>query len=228
MKEILVKFLIVLVILLGFNGFFFFLGGTEHSNTVWICYGFIHVAFLCLLITPLLCRAKNGEVVLSASLSLRALFYFFTELIIGIGFLWYNPESYFWPVLVQGILLIIFLVLQLMSVLANDATRSSMEKQRQGHIFIQSLASDMKTALSQVSDPSLRKQMSLCYEALSCSSVESCPEAAGPEIELENAVNDLCSFVNQGDKKMLEQQIKQVELAMKKRNQAIRMARLSK
>ena len=114
-----------------------------------------------------------------------------------------------------------------MSVLANDATKASLAKQRQERVYIRSLAENLKEVMRQVNDPTLRKQMANCYESLSSSSLESFPEAIDAELELENAVNTLCSFVEQGDSGQLGQQIQKVQVAMKHRNQAIRMARFS-
>ena len=81
--------------------------------------------------------------------------------------------------------------------------------------------------MRQVSDPALRKQMSTCYESLNSCSLESFPEAVGAEIELENAVNILCANVELGNMEQLGQLIQNVQVAMKHRNQAIRMARYS-
>ena len=230
MKANIIKIVIGLIFLIVFNVLFFLLGGTERSDTEWVCYGFIHAAYLCLLVTPLFCNAGKGETVLSASLYLRALFYFFTELVIGIGFIWYdsyNPIPIVWPAIIQGILLAVFLILQLMSVLANDATKASLAKQRQERVYIRSLAENLKEAMRQVNDPALRKQIANCYESLRNSSLKSFPEAAAAEMELEGAVNTLCSAIEIGDMSKLTQQIQNVQVAMRHRNQAIRMVRYS-
>ena len=230
MKANIIKIVIGLIFLIVFNVLLFLLGVTERSDTEWVCYGFINVSYLCLLVTPLFCNAGKGETVLSASLYLRALFYFFTELVIGLGFIWYNaynPISIVWPVIIQGILLAVFLILQLMSVLANDATKASLSKQRQERVYIRSLAENLKEAMRQVNDSTLRKQIANCYESLNSSSLESFPETIDAELELENAVNTLCSYVEQGDMSQLGSQIQKVQVAMKHRNQAIRMARFS-
>ena len=230
MKENIIKVIIGLIFLIVFNVLFFLLGGTERSDTEWVCYGFIHAAYLCLLITPLFCNTGKGETVLSASLYLRALFYFFTELVIGLGFIWYNAYntiSIVWPAIIQGVMLAIFLILQLMSVLANDATKASLDKQRHERVYIRSLAENLKEAMRQVNDPTLRKQMANCYESLRSSSIESFPEAAAAEMELEGAVNTLCSAIEIGDVSQLSQQIQSVQVAIKRRDQVIRMARFS-
>lgn len=227
MKANILKVIIGLIFLIVFNVLFFLIGGTERTTTEWISYGFIHAAYLCILCTPLLCNADKGETILSASLYLRALLYFFIELVIGVGFLWYNTKSPIWPAIVQGGMLAIFLILQLMSVMANDATKTSLAKQREEKIFIRSLAESLRDSMKQVNDPTLRKQLSSCYESLSTSSIESFPEAASTEMELEKAVNALCSSIETGDLNQLTQQIQEVQIAIKHRNQAIRMARLS-
>ena len=227
MKANILKVVIGLIFLVLFNALFFLLGGTERSVTEWISYGFIHAAYLCLLCTPLLCNARKGETVLSASLYLRALFYFFTELVVGVGFIWYNCSSPTWPSIIQGCFLAIFLILQLMSVLANDATKASLAKQRKERIYIRSLAEDLRDAMKQITDPSLRKQVNACYESLNNCSLESFPEAASAEMELESAVNTLCSAIVIGDMSQLTQQIQNIQIAIRHRNQAIRMARFS-
>lgn len=229
MKSNIIKIIIGLIFLIVFNALFFLLRGTtEHTITEWVCYGFIHAAYLCLLSTPLFCNAGKGEIVLDASLYLRALFFFFTELIVGIGFIWYNPESYSWPAIVQGILLAAFLILQLMSVLANDATEVSLKKQKQERVYIRSLAEDIKDSMRKVSDPILRKQMASCYETLNNASIESFPEAAAAELELKNAVNALYAAADVDDSEQLSQLIQKVQVALKHRNQAIRMAHFYK
>lgn len=59
MKSNILKLVIGLIFLIVFNVLFFLLGGTERSDTEWVCYGFIHAAYLCLLVTPLFCNAEK-------------------------------------------------------------------------------------------------------------------------------------------------------------------------
>lgn len=227
MKANILKVIIALIFLIVFNVLFFLLGGTERTTTEWVCYGFIHAAYLFLLATPLFCNADKGETVLSASLYLRALSYFFIELLVGIGFLWYKPESPFWPIIVQSVMLMFFLIFQLMSVLANDATKASLAKQKRERIYIHSLAEKTREAMYKVNDPKLRQQLASCYESLNSCSIESFSEAVDAELELDNAVNTLCSSVESGDTSQLDQQIQKIQVAIQHRNQAIRMARFS-
>ena len=160
------KVVIGLIFLVLFNGLFFYLGGTEHTEISWICYAFIHASYLCILLTPLFCKSGKGLEVLSYSLYLRALFYFFTELIVGIVCIAIAPESPTWPLIIQGVLLAIFLVLQIMSVLANDATIQTVQKQKEESIYIQTMAQRIRTCMRSISDMNIKKQVELHYEDL--------------------------------------------------------------
>lgn len=255
MKAGFLKIIIGSLFLIMFNVGFFLIFGTECTTTEWVCYGFIHAAYLCLLSTPLLCNAGKGETVLSATLYLQALFYFFIELVVGIGCLYYyyrttllyntvrdvaqeampsvteelnsQSESYVWYVIIQGALLTIFLIMQLIQVMANDATKASLAKQRRERVYVRSLAENVKEAMHKISDSELRKQMKSCYEALNSVSIESLPEAAAAETELENAVDALCAAIDKDATEQISHLIQNVQVALRHRSQAIRMARYS-
>ena len=53
MKTNILKVIVALIFLVLFNVLFFVLGGTEQSQVNWVSYGFIHAAYLMILITPL-------------------------------------------------------------------------------------------------------------------------------------------------------------------------------
>lgn len=227
MKSIVLKTIIGLVFLILFNVSFFLLGGTEHNLSVWISYGFIHVAYLFLLMTPLLTRADRGEAILSGSIYLRTLSYFFMELIVGLIFIFVHPESITWPVVIQGVMFAFFLVFLLMSMLANDATRESLSKQRRESFYIRSLAESVRSDALTIQDPTLRKQLMNCYESLNSSSLESFPQAREAELELENTVLTLHTFVEQGNDAQIAQQVTHVNNALRRRNQVIKSARFA-
>lgn len=227
MKTIITRIFIGLIFLIVFNVLFFFIGGTERSTTEWISYAFIHLAYLLLVISPFMSSSSKGDMVQSASIQLRAGVYFITELIVGLAFILINPESPTAAIIVQTILLGIFLFFQFGSVLSNEKTKETMLKQKQERVYIKALAENLKETMHKIEDPALRKQLANCYESLSSSSIESFPEAIDAELELENAVNTLCSTVERGDQSQLAEHLQSVQGALKRRNQAIKMARFS-
>ena len=206
---------------------FFYLGGTEQTEVNWICYSFIHASYLCILLTPLFCKSGKGLEVLSYSLYLRALFYFFTELIIGGIIIAIAPEKSTWPLIIQGVLLAIFLVLQIMSVLANDATIESLQKQKNESVYIQDMSQRIRTCMRNISDSKIKKQVERCYEAVNNSSIQSYPEALDAELNLQNAVELLCSSIEFGDNEHIENKIKDVINAIQNRTAIIKRCRIN-
>ena len=206
------KVVIGLIFLVLFNGLFFYLGGTKHTEISWICYAFIHASYLCILLTPLFCKSEKG-------------FYFFTELIVGIVCIAIAPESPTWPLIIQGVLLAIFLVLQIMSVLANDATIQTVQKQKEESIYIQTMAQRIRTCMRSISDMNIKKQVERCYDAVNNSSLQSYPEAKDAELSLRNAVEILCVAIENGDYQDIDKKAKGVIYAVQDRNAIIKRYR---
>ncbi len=218
MKSNIFKVIIGLIFLVLFNGLFFYLGGTEQTKVNWICYGFIHASYLCILLTPLFCKSGKGLKVLSYSLYLRALFYFFTELVVGVVCIAIAPESHAWPLIIQAALLAIFLVLQMMSVLANDATIQSQQKQMEESAYKQDMVQRIRHCMRNISDTSIKKQVEKCYEAVKNSPLQSFPEAKEAEQTLRNAVEVLCIAIENEDYQDIDKKTKRVIYAVQDRN----------
>lgn len=227
MKKNIFKVIIALIFLVLFNLLFFLIGGTQQSDVNWTCYGFIHVAYLCILITPLLSKSKKGLEVISYSLYLRATFYFFTELVVGVLCMVIAPESITWPLIIQSVLLAIFLILQFMSALANDATAQSIEKQKEESIYIKDLAQRIKNSMRYISDADTKKQVVRCYDLVNNSPIESFSQAIDAELRLRNAIETLCNAIETGNYQDFGTKIKGVEYAVQDRNTIIKRCRFN-
>lgn len=90
------KFVLGIVFLVVFNVLFFVFCGTDNTTSVWISYGFIHVAYLFLLITPLFNKGNKGLAVQSMTLYSVSVYYFLVELVAGIIFMSVQQESCVW------------------------------------------------------------------------------------------------------------------------------------
>lgn len=227
MKTNLLKVIVALIFLVLFNVLFFFIGGTEQSHINWVSYGFIHAAYLMILITPLFATNGKGLTVLTASLYLRAISYFFTELIIGLICIAIQPESILWPMIIQSILLAVFVVLQLMSVMANDATKASIQKQRMESAYIKNMVTQVKAAMRNIEDESIRNSVIRCHDALNNCSVETFEEAQDAELALRNAIEMLCCAIEDNDNGQIEAKVKRVLNAIQSRNDIIKRARMN-
>lgn len=227
MKQTIIKTIIALLFLMLFNVLFFIFREFKPAITEWVSYGFINMAYLCLLCTPLFGGNKKGLTALIASLYLRALVYFLIELAIGVFFIIINPESPTLAIIIQSILLFLFLILQLISILANDSTSSSIGKQRSESNQIQSLALRIKMHLNKVEDSELRKKVLRSYDSLNNSSVEGFPETSDSEETISIAVNSLCDAIDKQDENQIRQKAKELTTAVQYRNSLIATLRRS-
>lgn len=218
MKNNTIKIIIALIFLVLFNVLYFVIGGANQSAVNWMSYAFIHVSYLLLLSTPILCPHRDGQTVLIASLYLRALQYFFTELLVGIVIILLGLQSIALPLVVQSVLLALFLILQLMGVLANRATSESIDSQRIGSQLISDLTQQIREAMRGIDNPTTKSKVECCYNALLACSVESIEQARAAEDELKEAVYDLCTAVGTADGNLIEECANRVTSAIHHRN----------
>ena len=86
---------------------FFYLSGTvsEYNSSIWLSYSFIHIAYVMLLITPLITVKNKNLTVLGYPLYAISGVYFLIEFIAGLVFIFIAPESVKIPLLTQLTLL---------------------------------------------------------------------------------------------------------------------------
>lgn len=225
MKNTFVKIVISLIFLIIFNLIFFLGGGLEHSASNWTSYGFVTFAYLCLLATPLLAKGSTSAI-LEGSLWLRAAKYFLAELVVGTILMLIDPESVMWPVVIQTIMLGYFLVLQLMSVLANDATTESLNKQREESFARQILIDQLQMSARDVKDQMVKPAVNRCLDALQNQPIETFPEAAEADFAVSTAVESLCNAIATGDSAQIKTVADALMRALQQRNIVIKRCRM--
>jgi hypothetical protein len=115
-----------------------------------------------------------------------------------------------------------------MSILANDATVKSVQKQKDESAYIQMMSQRIRTCMRNISDVNVKKQVERCYDAVNNSSIQSYPEAQDVELSLRNAVEILCSAIENGDYEQIERKTKAVINAVQDRNAIIKRCRINK
>lgn len=116
------SFILSSLFLILFNVIFFLTTGSTHSVSVWISYAFIHVAYLCLVFTPLMSKKYLATCTnIALPLFLYSAFYFVAEVVVGVIFMFIDPESYKWSLIVQLSLLVLYLIMFISTVLANNS-----------------------------------------------------------------------------------------------------------
>jgi hypothetical protein len=98
MRNFFGKFVLAALPIAVVDGLFFYVLGTEHSMTRWISFGFLNLAYVSVLLTPLF--ARSSKIMTNrASLWYISSWYLFLELIPAITCIWVNPEDYRWPLI---------------------------------------------------------------------------------------------------------------------------------
>lgn len=224
MKSTVVKIIIALVFLIIFNVIFFVGDIVNHSPANWCAYGFVTASYVFLLLTPLFAKGISSAI-LEGSLWLRSLAYFFLQLIIGIIIMCIDPEKITWPLIIQSAILGVFIVMQAMSVLANDATEESIQVQKDESFERQILIDDLQLKARQVTDPTLKMRLNRCLDALNNSPIQTLPEAFDADNALRGAVNNLCMAIDGSDEQQIKSSSDKVIYAIQERNIVLKRAR---
>ena len=166
MKNSVFRFIMFSLPIVAFNVLFFLIGGTKHHPTsVWVAYTAIHLAWLICLCTPLLFN-KSEHPVNQHVLSSLSLAFFVLQMAVGIIIILIAPSSYIWPLVVEVVLFVVFLV-ALFGLAWMNNIDSAKEKERVANREVSRQHSlRVKLLMGKVQDPTLRQQLQRCYDQL--------------------------------------------------------------
>jgi hypothetical protein len=185
------------IFLILFNVSFFLIGGIRHNASVWISYGFIHLAYIMLLLTPrFICGGKSSAVFGFSLYSISAT-YFLIELVTGLIFIFASPEGYIAAFLLQFILAGLYGIVLISFYIANSRT-SEAEEERQYQIqFIKEASARLKGLLEKIKDKDAKKKVERVYDAVSSSPVKSHPDLEQIENLILRSINSLEDAVSE-------------------------------
>lgn len=166
MKKTILHILLDFVFLVVFNVLFFVIGGTEHIATVWISYGFIHLAYITILGSVFLVRKNKFKAVWGLSLFSISSVYFFLEFIIGILFVLKINTSFKLALAVQLVLAGIYISLLLINLIANEHTADKVEKQYWESWYVKETSSRIKFLIGKFNNKELDKKIENIYDLM--------------------------------------------------------------
>ena len=197
-KKSVLYLLLELVFLVVFNTVFFVAGGTEHPVSVWIAYVFIHLAYLMVIITPILVRKSSSAAVFGFSLGSISSVYFFVEFIVGLIFIFIRSESYKSSLIVQIIIAGIYAILLISNLIANEKTADDVERHEAEVAYIKDASSKVRLLMDKMSDKKANREIERVYDLLHSSPSKSTASAKTIESEISDRVYDLESAVREG------------------------------
>ena len=188
-----------LIFLVIFNVVFFVISGTEHPASVWISYGFIHLAYIMLLITPKLIRKSSSSSVFGFSLYSISSTYFLVEFIIGVIFIFAKPESYKVSLVVQIITFGIYAAMIISHIIANEYTADNIERHELELQYVKNCSAQLKGIMNQVEDKNIKKKVEKAYDTLHSSPVRSNNTARDYELTVMDLIEVLEQNIERND-----------------------------
>ena len=192
-KKSVLWILLDLVFLIVFNIVFFVMGGAQHPASVWISYGFIHFAYIMLVITPFLIRKSSSAAVFGFSLYSISSAYFFAAFILGVIFIAAHPENYKWSLIVQVVIAGFYAIMLISNMIANEHTADSIERHEMELRYVKESSAMLKGIMEMASDKALKKKIEKAYDLLHSSQVKS----SGAVRDYEVTVMDLIEVLEQ-------------------------------
>ncbi len=211
-----------LIFLIVFNVVFFVLTGTEHSAPVWISYGFIHFAYLMLLITPFLIRKSSSASVLGFSLYSISSTYFLIVFLVGVIFIAVNPESYKACLVTHVILAGLYAVSLISNLIANESTADSIERHEIELKYVKESSGKLKSILERTSDRKMKKLVEKAYDTVHSSPVKSNNGVRDIELNVMDLIDNLNNIINSGDEERVKVLINKIINQAEERNRRLK------
>ena len=224
-KKVILGILLELVFLLVFNIVFFVLVGNEYSTVMWISYGFIHFAYVMVLLTPLLIRKSSVSSLFSMTIYGVSLVYFIIELIVGLIFIVVNPETIKGPLCLQIVIAGIYLANLILNLIANEVTADNLHSQDEEVAFIKDISSRIKMLMDTSDDKQVNKSIEKVYDLIHSSPSKSNESMRLLENDIINKISELENVVFINDKNLIIKATEEISKLMEERNQKIRLGR---
>jgi hypothetical protein len=191
--------------------------------SAWISYGFIHFAYLMLLLTPRLIRRGKSAAVFGFALHSVSSAYFLAELAIGAIFILISPDGYKAALLVQICAAGLYGLALIPNMLANEHTAGAEEKRSYQIDYVKKASAELKSLLDSVGDKGAKKKVEAVYDALYSSPVRSHPGLAQAEAQILMSISDLGGAVAEGNAERAAALADSLLIAVGERNRQLKM-----
>ena len=176
-----------------FNLLFFVLP-LRRNATDWVCYAFIHIAYLMLVASILYVGDNKEQYHNRAAVAMMVARYFFTELFIGVGLIVINrfvPFGMWLAFIAQILLLSIYFIITLTQMMANRHDESVERVRREEIHYIQACADMARSQMGKASGAKANKAIEQVFDKLRTSPSKTVPQAKEIEMAIYSAVSGL-------------------------------------
>lgn len=223
-KKSVLWILLDLIFLAVFNTVFFVAAGVNHPASVWISYGFIHFAYLMVVVTPFLIRKSSSAAVFGFSLYSISSTYFLLEFVIGLVFIFIKSESYKSALIVQVIVAGIYAILLLSHMIANETTADNVEQHEEEVAYIKTASSRVKALNGKANDKKANKEIEKAYDMLHSSPTKTIATVRSIESNVMHKIAELEDAVSNQDTAAIITAAGEIVALMEERNRKIKLA----
>ncbi len=223
-KKTVLWIILDLIFLAVFNTVFFVMTGLQHPASVWISYGFIHFAYLMVIVTPFLIRKSSSAAVFGFSLYSISSTYFLIEFVTGIVFIILKSDSLKVALVVQIVIAGIYGILLISHLIANESTADSVERHEDEVAYIKTAASRVKALVGKATDKKANKEIERAYDLLHSSPTKSTSAVRYLESSVMSQISDLEDAVQAGETDLIIATAGEIISTMEERNRKLRLS----
>lgn len=223
-KKTVLWIILDLIFLAIFNTVFFVMTGFQHPASVWISYGFIHFAYLMVIVTPFLIRKSSSASVFGFSLYSISSTYFLIEFVTGIVFIILKSDSLKVALVVQIVIAGIYGILLISHLIANESTADSVERHEYEVAYIKTAASRVKALVGKATDRKANKEIERAYDLLHSSPTKSTSAVRYLESSVISQISDLEDAVQSGETDLIIATADEIISTMEERNRKLRLS----
>ena len=196
MKKSILYIALDLIFLVVFNTIFFLLKPEQNPASVWISYCFIHLAYIMVVITPILTNKGKSSSIFGMALATVSAVYFFAVFIVGILFILAAPEDFKACLIVQVILAAAYGILLLINLIANESTAEKEAKREKEILFVKTCSAKLKLAIDNSNDKEVKKAIEKAYDEVYNSPVKTDEAVRNIEMQIYDMVSKLYNSVD--------------------------------
>lgn len=223
-KKTVLWIILDLIFLAVFNTVFFVMTGLQHPASVWISYGFIHFAYLMVIVTPFLIRKSSSAAVFGFSLYSISSTYFLIEFVTGIVFVILKSDSLKVALVVQIVIAGIYGILLISHLIANESTADSVERHEDEVAYIKTAASRVKALVGKATDKKANKEIERVYDLIHSSPTKSISAVRYLESSVMSQISDLEDAVQAGETDLIIATADEIISTMEERNRKLRLS----
>lgn len=224
-KKNILTVLLDLLFVVVFNLLFFMNGGANHAAVVWICYGFLHFAYLMVLLTPLLAAKGSFSHLSKTSTYAISLLFLIAEIVFFLVVFFVPVENSKIVVSVQVVLTAVYLLVLIINLLADDATEQKQSRHDAENQFVKDISARLKYLETVARDSQTKNKINSLYYLAHSSPIKSDEKVSETERQISEQIAALESLCGESKTEEVLTLAGKIENLLTKRNGILKAIR---